>query len=484
MLQADGRVICTAAQRVKGGKRVVLGHLDCRPEESTYSSVRMFHCERVTMKHPYHEARRDGTMEKSFAAESKLLQLKASPVKEPNPIKAPSPEVTNTLFAIKNLVSAVHNKENSTTTEHEQTQDECFEDSGYLSLHNSRIECHHEEEGLVQEKPAAGLSAAAAHPEKTAVSKDSPTKCQGRTKPSHQASLAVSTPVGRSVRRTLSSTPSDRHTDHNLPILRFEQVVCEELAKNYKKNKRYDWSIISKVAENHLLDRVIGGHMGLEYVDMFTSLLSRNMRSILTNILALLGEMDLISCKKVSRTWRKIICEDTAAMRRCQQAETALRESRSSLRQKASGLTRDVTMSRVVLSCMQTLASSSAPSSSSSLSTPSSKSNRRTPSVQDSTPKNQSTRFNQFTQAASRLKNHESQRCCRRCGSPATHLSEVQRATCTRSSCLFDFCTRCQEPFHGSTPCRMVQPKSQFSTSKTNPILPGSARSKRSIRRL
>ena len=57
---------------------------------------------------------------------------------------------------------------------------------------------------------------------------------------------------------------------------------------------RYDWSVISKVAEDHLLDRVIGGHMGLEYVDIFTSLLSRNMRSILTNILALLGEMDLI----------------------------------------------------------------------------------------------------------------------------------------------------------------------------------------------
>lgn len=57
---------------------------------------------------------------------------------------------------------------------------------------------------------------------------------------------------------------------------------------------RYDWSIITKVAEDHLLDRVIGGQMGCEYVDMFSSLLSRNMRSILTNILSLLGDMDLI----------------------------------------------------------------------------------------------------------------------------------------------------------------------------------------------
>lgn len=57
---------------------------------------------------------------------------------------------------------------------------------------------------------------------------------------------------------------------------------------------RYDWSIVSKVAEDHLLDRVIGGQIGCEFVDMFSSLLSRNMKNILINILALLGDMDLI----------------------------------------------------------------------------------------------------------------------------------------------------------------------------------------------
>ncbi|KAM6915884.1 F-box only protein 5 [Xenentodon cancila] len=428
------------------------------------------------MKHPYH-----GSMEKSFAADSKVLHPKAPPVKEPSPTKPPPTEVTAAVSSTRSHASAVHNKENSSRTDHDHALDECFEDSGYLSLHSSQIDHHvDEEDDPVLEK----RSAAAAHPETTASPNNSPSKCllKGRPKPCRQASVAVSTPAGRSARRAaaLSSTPSDQHADPNLPILRFEQVVCEELAKSYKKNKRYDWSIISKVAENYLLDRVIGGHMGLEYVDMFASLLSRNMKSILTNILALLGEMDLISCKKVSRTWRKIICEDTAAVRRCQRAEQALRESRSSLRQKASGLTRDVTVSRVVLSCMQTLASSSASSSSSQ----SSKINRWTVSSQDSKPNPQSTRFNQFMQAASGLKRHESQRRCRRCGSPATHLSEVQRATCTRSSCLFDFCTRCQEPFHGSVPCRTVQPQSQFLVSKTTPIIPGSARSKRSIRRL
>lgn len=87
-------------------------------------------------------------------------------------------------------------------------------------------------------------------------------------------------------------------------------------------------------------------------------------------------------------------------------------------------------------------------------------------------------------QAASSLKQHESLRPCKRCGSPAKHSTEAQRAMCTRLSCLFDFCTRCQEAFHGSTPCRAVQPRSHFPTSKSTPHVPGSARSKRNIRRL
>lgn len=93
-------------------------------------------------------------------------------------------------------------------------------------------------------------------------------------------------------------------------------------------------------------------------------------------------------------------------------------------------------------------------------------------------------KFRFSTQAASSLKQHESLRPCKRCGSPAKHSAETRRATCTRLSCLFDFCTHCQDAFHGSTPCRVVQPRSYFSTSKSTPHIPGSARSKRSIRRL
>ncbi|XP_059215448.1 F-box only protein 5 [Centropristis striata] len=434
------------------------------------------------MKCPRYDTTMASNMEKSSAvAESKVLHFKVSPVKKPIPIKphCPPTGVTTVLFSLNNNTKAVHNKENSTSREHDRTLDEVFEDSGYLSLQNSQI---NEEEEEMQGRPTA----AAAHKEKTISSKDSPSKCKVKTDSPHPVSVvAAFTPVDCHKRRTaaysMSSTPSNNHNDSNLPILKFQQAVCEELAKSYRKNKRYDWSVVPKVAEDHLLDRVIGGQMGLEYVDVFSCLLSRNMKCILTNILGLLADMDLISCKKVSRTWRKIICEDTAALSRCQRAEQELRESTSSLRQKG-GLTRDVAVSRVVLSCMQTLASSSTPSSSS---TSSYRINRRTAvSQKSSTPNSQCTRFNEYMQAASNLKQHESLRSCMRCGSPATHLAEVQRATCTRSSCLFDFCTHCQKPFHGSTPCRVVRPRTDFPTFMTTPIIPGSARSKRNVRRL
>uniref|UniRef100_H2LFY8 F-box only protein 43 n=1 Tax=Oryzias latipes TaxID=8090 RepID=H2LFY8_ORYLA len=363
------------------------------------------------MKCPQYESTTDTGMED--AADSRVLQLKVSALKQQSPFKAPHPAEVTAAFSS----SAVHNKENSSSSrDHDRVLDhECFEDSGYLSLQNSQIESYGDEEDQWHYK---------------------------------------------------CNRPFDHH-DPNLPVLKFQEAVCQELSKSYKKNKMYDWSIIPKMAEGYLLDRVIGRQMGLEHVDVFVSLLSRNMKIILTNILALLGDMDLISCKKVSRTWRKIICDDAAAHTRCQQAEQTLRESANSLSHKPCGLTRDIGTSRVVLSCIQKLATSK-------------------PSVSLSGQSDEKSCNNLFifSKAAGALKHHESLRRCRVCFSPAKHLSELQRATCTKPDCQYDFCTRCQETFHGSTPCRTVQPRSSVSSSKSTPSLPGSSRSKRSIRRL
>ncbi|XP_030011099.1 F-box only protein 5 [Sphaeramia orbicularis] len=446
----------------------------------------MPHSKRIIMKFPRQEASRTFSMDKnSAAAESKVLHLKSSPVKEPPPCKPlVTPADVTLVLSHNNDTKAVHNKENNTNGKDiDRIVGERLEDSGYLSLHNSQIE--EEDDHFHVQAPTTLPPSAATHQQKTISPKPSPTKCQGRM---DSVSPVASTPVLRQKRvdtYSMSSTPSDSNNNPYLPILKFEQAVCEELAKSFQKTKRYDWSVITKVAEDHLLDRVIGRQMGLAYIDIFSSLLTRNMRGILTCILALLGDMDLISCQKVSKTWRKIICEDSAALKRCQQAEQALRESGSSLRQKTSGLTRDVAVSRMVLSCVQSLASPNVSSSSPLSSIQSCKNNRLLESSSKGRmPNTDCTRFKEYVEAASTLKQHESLRHCKRCNSPATHFPETQRATCTRLSCLFDFCTRCQEGFHGSMPCRVVQPRPHFNTSKTTTILPGSARSKRNIRRL
>uniref|UniRef100_A0A8C7YW60 F-box only protein 43 n=1 Tax=Oryzias sinensis TaxID=183150 RepID=A0A8C7YW60_9TELE len=430
----------------------------------------MLQLRRGTMKCPQYESTTDTGMED--AADSRVLQLKVSALKQQCPFKAPHPAEVTAAFSS----SAVHNKENSSSRDHDRVLDhECFEDSGYLSLQNSQIESYGDEE----DQCVLG-KATAAQQEKTVPS---PSKCKGHYKCNRPLSLAVSSPADNFKRTALSSTPSSDHHDPNLPVLKFQEAVCQELSKSYKKNKIYDWSIIPKMAEGYLLDRVIGRQMGLEHVDVFVSLLSRNMKIILTNILALLGDMDLISCKKVSRTWRKIICDDAAAHTRCQQAEQTLRESANSLSHKPCGLTRDIGTSRVVLSCIQKLATSKP---SVSLSGQSCRMTRSTTAnIQKcGMPNTQRSRHDEYVQAASALKHHESLRRCRVCFSPAKHLSELQRATCTKPDCQYDFCTRCQETFHGSTPCRTVQPRSSVSSSKPTPFLPGSSRSKRSIRRL
>lgn len=404
---------------------------------------------------------------KTSATGFKDVQLHCSPVKEAVVFKTP----LSTVFSQNDNIRAVHNKENAIARDHDRTVDQGLEDSGYLSLHNSHIE---EEDCNIHGHALLSVTGAACQ-SKNITPKPSPAKCQDTISP---FVTEVFTPLDIHRKRnhtySLSSTPADHH-DPSLPILKFEQTVCKELAKSFQKNKRYDWSVIPKLAEDFHLDRVIGGQMGVDYVDMFSSLVSRNMKCILAQILALLGDLDLISCKKVSRTWRQIIHDDSKALKRCQRAEKALRECEL-VQRKACGFTREETVSRVVLSSLQRVATDK-PSSKASSALVQSCRNGNSASV-----KTVNSRFDQYVEAASALKTHESLRHCKRCGSPATHLKEAQRATCTRLSCQFDFCTCCQESFHGSTPCRQL--RLHFSTSQKSTILPGSARSKRNVRRL
>ncbi|XP_045072193.1 F-box only protein 5-like isoform X2 [Coregonus clupeaformis] len=298
--------------------------------------------------------------------------LKTSPLKECVQVVVKpqlSPCVTTAAnFCLKDDVKGVHNKENN---QHDGVLDEvnlgceAFEDSGFLSLQNSQIE---DVDNIKELEQSPG-----------------------------QDIFSPCTPV--------ADYHKAKHTASKLPILKFQHAVCQDLANSFKRTHSYDWSVISRLAEDSGLERVLGGNMGLECMAVLKALLERDMKHILTRILRLLGDVDLISCRKVSKTWRKIY-QDKSALRRCDQAKQRLR-------------------------------------------------------------------------AASLLKQHESLKPCKRCGSPAN--ADAMRATCTRLSCAFDFCTLCQGPFHGSSACHTGLARGP---SSSRAILIGSARSKRNVRRL
>ncbi|XP_020350897.1 F-box only protein 5-like [Oncorhynchus kisutch] len=349
-----------------------------------------------------------------------------------------SPGLTSANICLNDDVQGVHNKENN---QYDRILDEvnlgceAFEDSGYLSLQNSQMEdfYHVKEQG-----ESLGLEI-----------------------------FSPCTPV--------ADCHKAKHSASQLPILKFQHAICQELTNSFKRTQSYDWTVISWLAEDSGLERVIGGNMGLECMDVLKALLERDMKHILTRILCLL-DVDLISCRKVSKSWRKIICQDKSALRKCDQAEQRLQYSRIPVGLENVGfLTRDTTLSRVVMSCMQRVAS-----------IPIQKSTKRMLSQRACTQApycSHQSRFREYQEAASSLKQHESLKPCKRCGSPAKHNADAMRATCTRFSCAFDFCTQCQCPFHGSSTC-FTRLTWRPSSSTATPILIGSARSKRNVRRL
>lgn len=172
-----------------------------------------------------------------------------------------SPVAPNISTPMETRSKGPHNKENYQNKRHSlevASDDEVIisssgltEDSGYLSLQNSRVD-HGDVDGV-----------------------DSLERSEEKCVSSQ--SLAV-----------------ECHSAPCLPVVKFQEEVCRELAKSFKKSKSYDWTVVDKVAENHGLHNVIGGKMGRQYVDILCGLLRKDMRHILARILGLLGDCDLV----------------------------------------------------------------------------------------------------------------------------------------------------------------------------------------------
>ncbi|XP_032002039.1 F-box only protein 5 isoform X3 [Hylobates moloch] len=82
---------------------------------------------------------------------------------------------------------------------------------------------------------------------------------------------------------------------------------------------------------------------------------------------------------------------------------------------------------------------------------------------------------------AKTLKKNESLKACIRCNSPAKYDCYLQRATCKREGCGFDYCTKCLCNYHTTKDCS--DGKLLKASCKIGP-LPGTKKSKKNLRRL
>ncbi|XP_004440744.1 PREDICTED: F-box only protein 5 isoform X1 [Ceratotherium simum simum] len=263
----------------------------------------------------------------------------------------------------------------------------------------------------------------------------------------------------------------DQYPNKNfLPALHFAKLVCSTLKKNAKRNPKIDREKLKEfISSDFRLQNIIGRKMGLEYVDILSELFRRDLRHVLANILTQLNDMDLINVSKVSTTWKKILEDDKGAMQLYNKAIQRVSEKNSKFSPQAS--TREYVMIRTALASVQKSAAQAPP-----------KKGART-KLSDPGDQKDSTysRHNEFSEVAKTLKNNESLKACVRCNSPAKYDCYLERATCKREGCGFDYCTRCLCNYHTTKDCSNGKPpKTGY---KMGP-LPGTKKSKKNLRRL
>ncbi|NXG71245.1 FBX5 protein, partial [Baryphthengus martii] len=248
-----------------------------------------------------------------------------------------------------------------------------------------------------------------------------------------------------------------------LPVIHYEEMICSTLKRSGKRNLK-SWAAVNRIVLRGKVElcNLIGKKMGLDRIDIIAELFQKNFKHILADILRHLSEMDLINFAKVNTTWQKILQEDKKIFQIYSKAVKNLSNGTKASEQAA---TREYVLYRAALASIQKA-------------TPLVNVNKK--GIRSKASKNHS-RLVEFSEAAKTLKNTESFKVCHRCGSPAKLDSYLQRATCNRESCGFDFCTKCMCSYHSSSDCMSSKPVK--SISKLGP-LPGTKKSKQNLRRL
>ncbi|XP_031214308.1 F-box only protein 43 isoform X2 [Mastomys coucha] len=223
---------------------------------------------------------------------------------------------------------------------------------------------------------------------------------------------------------------------------------------------------------------LIGKKMGIEQLDILTELQFRNLKHILAMVLDSLTSESLYSAWNVSRNWREIVAQDKKANRRRKLYIIQLKANaqRAAVLRVQDAATRLRLLSRLALRSVQAQAPSGQMEQVPTLSpcgdvlTP----------VASSSLTHLRSRQEQYVKVARTLFTDEALKPCPRCQSPAKYQPHKRRGICSRLACGFDFCVLCLCAYHGSEDCRRGSAKARGSKD----ILPGSAQSKRNLKRL
>ncbi|PWA32387.1 hypothetical protein CCH79_00011980, partial [Gambusia affinis] len=219
---------------------------------------------------------------------------------------------------------------------------------------------------------------------------------------------------------------------------------------------------------------LIGRKMGLRKLDILTELKKRNLRHILATVFSKLNSECLYRCGLVCRSWNEIIEQDhQASLRRIiHLSELDDLQYGVGVLQISEGETRSALPNRSALKNIQTQSGTSnycTPQSANSLATP-----------QHCTLSTGSTKWDKFLEVAKILFHDECLKPCPRCQHPARCHSVKGEGVCSRVDCGFQFCISCLCAFHGSKECG----SQSAGRRKKDKLLPGSAQSKRNVRRL
>ncbi|XP_068591958.1 F-box only protein 43 [Cebidichthys violaceus] len=221
---------------------------------------------------------------------------------------------------------------------------------------------------------------------------------------------------------------------------------------------------------------LIGRKMGLRKVDILTELRKRNLKHILFVILSHLTSESIYMCGQVCQRWNEIIQQDKRASFK---RRNYLSEVEAALELGGAVHVPDAE-TRLTLPKRSALKTVQAQSRTSSFCTPQSGNSTLTPSQHRALNSGSSSKRDKFLEVAQILFNDECLKPCPRCQHPARCHSVKQEGVCSRADCEFRFCTACLCAFHGSRECG----SQSVGRRKKDILLPGSAQSKRNVKRL